>query len=83
MRMVKWSVLLTSVLALFGLLGAASASAGSPWWHLLSGVRPGYLHAGVAKDEVQELKVGATGGTLILEDAETGNYEVFTWDRDG
>ena len=42
------------------LLGSvASAGAASPWWHLTSGSRPGHLHAGVAKDEVQEIAVGA------------------------
>ncbi len=51
---------LTSALALFA-LGAASAQAESPWWHLSSGARPAYLHAGAGKpgppgvDEVQEI----------------------------
>jgi hypothetical protein len=40
---------------------AAPAFAESPWWHLATGSRPSYLHAGIAKpaipgeDEVQEI----------------------------
>ena len=47
---------------------AAPAFAQSPWWHLTSGTRPLYLHSGVARNEVQDLTVSATGGSFrILE----------------
>ena len=36
-----------------------------PWWHISSGARPTYLHAGAARDEVQELKVNGTGGDVL------------------
>ncbi len=51
---------------LAGLLGAASANADSPWWHLSSGARPTVLQPGVAKNEVQELTVSATEGDVVL-----------------
>jgi hypothetical protein len=33
----------------------APAFGQTPWWHVTSGVRPATLHAGVARDEVQEI----------------------------
>ncbi len=51
--------------ALLG-VGAAPASADSPWWHLSSGARPAVLQPGVAKNEVQELTVSATKGDFLL-----------------
>jgi hypothetical protein len=43
--------------------GTGSAFAGEAWWHLTSGARPAYLHAGgKAVDEVQEMTVNATEG---------------------
>ncbi len=51
---------------LAGMTTASPASAASPWWHLATGARPTYLHSGVARDEVQELKVSATGGFYTL-----------------
>jgi hypothetical protein len=41
--------------SLFGMVGVAFA--GSPWWHVISVSRPTDLHAGAARDEVQELAV--------------------------
>ena len=55
------SVALLALLA----FSASSALAATPWWHVTSGARPTYLHAGVARDEVQELKVNATGGDVL------------------
>jgi len=53
-------LLIVVTLCSLSLLGsAASANAASPWWHLTSGSRPGHLQAGVARDEVQEIAVGA------------------------
>jgi hypothetical protein len=56
-------VLLT-VLAVGG--ASSVAFAASPWWHLSSGSLPGNLHAGVARGEVQELTVSATGGEFVV-----------------
>jgi hypothetical protein len=47
---------------------ASTASAASPWWHLTSGTRPGYLKPGLARSEVQKLTVQATSGTYYLEE---------------
>jgi hypothetical protein len=66
------SVLLACGMAIVfvGLVGASSALAASPWWHLTSGSRPSYLKAGLAKNEVQDVTVtGAPGEEFILADA--------------
>jgi hypothetical protein len=52
----RWAVLGASLLGfLIPLATAASAQAESAWWDVTSGARPGYLHPGVAQDEVQQL----------------------------
>ena len=63
-----------SVLALVALSGvlaltasAAQAESLSPWWSLESNARPTYLHPGGGTNEVQEIKVSATGGEWLLE----------------
>jgi hypothetical protein len=61
------SVLLVVV---FALTAVASASAAEPWWHLTSGSNPGVLQAGQGHDEVQELAVSATGGSIALLEEE-------------
>jgi hypothetical protein len=45
------------VVALLSLAGVSTsgASAASAWWHLSSGARPTYLHAGLAREDVQEI----------------------------
>jgi hypothetical protein len=48
------------------LFSAAPALAATPWWGLTSGSWPTNLHAGVAKDEVQELTVSATSGDYFV-----------------
>ena len=59
------SVTLVALLSVLG-SGASAAQAETPWWHLASGARPAYLHAGKAKPgipavpgepEVQEIVV--------------------------
>jgi hypothetical protein len=62
------SVTLFALLGVFG-LGVSSASASSPWWHLTSGARPTYLHAGAAQSEIQELVTspGAYRGGQVTE----------------
>jgi hypothetical protein len=55
-RQVKRGVLGVVLVCVLGwLVGVASASAQSPWWHLSSASRPTYLQPGQAKDEVQEI----------------------------
>jgi hypothetical protein len=46
------------------LAGAPPAAALSPWWHLTSGARPGYLKPGLARNQVQEIVTtpGELGG---------------------
>jgi hypothetical protein len=58
MRSVKRGLLVVvgTATLLAGLLaGSSSAFADGGWWHLTSGTRPGYLRAGVAQNEVQEI----------------------------
>jgi hypothetical protein len=71
-----------AVVAVAVLTYAPAASAGSGWWHLTSGVRPGYLKPGSARDEVQEIITtpGETLGTpatafeLYVEGKEVGLF---------
>ena len=58
------------VVVMFG-IGATSACAASPWWHLTSESLPSYLPADVhpaeGKNEVQDVTVtGAAGGLIFL-----------------
>jgi hypothetical protein len=53
----------------FQTLTPPAPNAETPWWHLTSGARPSYLHAGAGEpqaDEVQEVTVNATGGEFAL-----------------
>jgi len=40
----------------------------SAWWHVAAGARPSFVHAGAARDEVQEVMVDATGGRCLGEE---------------
>jgi hypothetical protein len=62
----------------------ARARAESPWWHLTSGARPSYLHAGAREpgvSEVQEFTIGSEGVSLLaspsLTTQEVENNEFF------
>jgi hypothetical protein len=44
----------------------ASAEVLQPWWGVTSTARPSKIRAGIAKDEIQQLKVDATGGEYAL-----------------
>ena len=66
---------LLAILAALALAGASPAAAEAPWWHLYSGSRPTTLAAGVATDEVQEMTVSATSGSVFL--AEPKAFEEF------
>jgi hypothetical protein len=57
--------------------GAASAALG-PWWHVVQGVRPANIAPGSGKDEVQEVKVAASGGEVLVEGQKKN--AVFPWD---
>ena len=61
---------LVAILALLAtLLGAGSALATSPWWHLRSTVRPTGLGVGAAMKEVQDVTVtGAAHELFVLAD---------------
>jgi hypothetical protein len=61
----KIAIPLIALLVVFA-FSASSALAASPWWHLSSTARPSYLKAGVGANEVQEIKVGATGGNVFV-----------------
>jgi hypothetical protein len=74
MRRVTRTIGLLAVVLLASLALAASAWGNAPWWHLISGARPAYLHVGggeaakpevPAVDEVQEVTLGE-GGTVIV-----------------
>ena len=63
------------VVALLGAgasLTATPAQAASPWWHLTSGTRPANLQSGLARDEVQELKVEGHPGQVVVVGSEIG-----------
>lgn len=56
--------------ALVGCLGgASSAAAVSAWWHVSAVSYPSAFHGGVARDEVEELKVNADGGDVLWASA--------------
>jgi hypothetical protein len=54
-------------------LGASSASAASPWWHLTSNLRAGSIKPGHAKDEVFQLTVEGSEGLYLLEGEGSGS----------
>jgi hypothetical protein len=67
LRLIKRSILgLAASAVLLLALGTAVASASSAWWHLTTGVRPGYLNPGSERDDVQDVTVNATAGTFVL-----------------
>jgi hypothetical protein len=64
---VKRLVLLaTLAIVLMATAGESSASAAQPWWHMSVSSRPVDLKSGVAKDEVQQIKVAATKGEVTV-----------------
>jgi hypothetical protein len=58
---------------------ASPASAQSPWWHLTSGSRPTNLQPGLAKNEVQQVAVSATGGEFVLIENKEFKFAFFKW----
>src|ERR1700735_3204890 len=65
LRLVLFAVVLVALLA-----GASSAVAAEPWFHMVSVSRPGNLHAGQAKNELQEVSVTPEE----IEAGEAGSY---------
>jgi hypothetical protein len=57
----------------------ASAETLSPWWHLTTDVAPTVLKAGLGTDEVQELKVVASAGEVLVEGPHE-SHAAFPWD---
>jgi hypothetical protein len=47
-------------------LAVPGASAAQPWWRLTSGSTPAVMQEGAAIDEVQEIKVEASGGEVVV-----------------
>jgi hypothetical protein len=66
------AVVVAAVLAIV-IAPSAAAEALSSWWGVTSGARPTNLSGGPGKDEVQELKVSATGGEFALVEIATFN----------
>ncbi len=72
-------VLLVAALASVTGVSTASAEELSPWWGVTTGARPTNLQSGVAKGEVEELNVSATGGEFALIETEKFNVRIFPW----
>jgi hypothetical protein len=72
-------VMVVSLMVLAG--GVSPAFAGSPWWHITTGSRPSVLQGGIAKDEVQELTVSATGGNFVLGREENEKFVGFAVEK--
>jgi hypothetical protein len=66
-RMVRRSILGgLAVVLLLVVCNVSSALALSPWWRLTSGARPTHIQPGLARGEVQEVTISATGGLAFL-----------------
>jgi hypothetical protein len=76
MSLFKKSILCVMVvtvsLTVLAAVGSA-AFAATPWWHVSSGSLPENLHAGLARSEVEELTISATGGHYIILSSEAGH----------
>ena len=70
MSFIKRSVLCVLGVMLLSLVGAGSAFAEAPWWHLTSSTRPTYIQPGEAQNSVVDLTVSATKGEVLLAEPE-------------
>jgi hypothetical protein len=82
LSMTLGTMVLLALLAV-GAVGASSAGAATcggcaPWWHVVQDVRPSNIAPGSGKDEVQELKVAASGGEVLVEGQKKN--AAFPWD---
>jgi hypothetical protein len=69
LKRTRLAILLSSFLLLpFLLPSVASAETLSPWWHVVSVSQPTNLPAGLAAEEIQEIKVTATGGEVTVSE---------------
>jgi hypothetical protein len=64
------------------LLVPSNAFANSAWWHLTAQSRPSVIQPGSARDEVQELKVNATGGEIELQVEGKGKLAIFPYNAE-
>jgi hypothetical protein len=69
---------LASFFVFLSVLGhVTSARAAEPWWGLTSESWPTNLHSGLARDEVQEITVSATGGQFIVSGSGSAKFVAF------
>jgi hypothetical protein len=81
-RLVKRSLLGVAVVACFAAasgVSVASAEELTPWWGVTTGARPTNLQSGVAKGEVMELTVSATGGEFAVIETPQFKSHLFAW----
>jgi hypothetical protein len=77
-RLLKRSIVCVSAMAmLIVCAGVTPALAAKPWWQPTVDSAPAILQPGLAKDEIQEVKVGATGGSFTLSGH--GLEHAFAW----
>jgi hypothetical protein len=65
-RIIFWALVAGTLATIAGTATAHAEEALSPWWSVTTGEEPTSLHAGVAKNEVQQLTVKATGGNVVV-----------------
>ncbi len=82
-HMTRLRVVALSAATLMAMLASGSpARAVSPWLHIDASARPSRLQAGLAKDEVQQVTVSATGGEFILVEPSHFRTATFKFDAD-
>jgi uncharacterized repeat protein (TIGR01451 family) len=59
--------------------GSASAEGLAPWWGVSSAARPSELEGSPGSDEVYELTVSASGGSMVLVSSEPGGVKLVPW----
>jgi hypothetical protein len=72
-----------ALLVLLGVLAfsASPASANEPWWHLTAQTRPSVIRPRADREEVQELKLNASGGEVLwgLGEFNPGEFVMFPY----
>ncbi len=61
-----WMVALISTMIAVLAIGASSAFAASPWWHVAIGMRPSTIVAGAAQSDVQVVTATGISGQFVL-----------------
>ncbi|HXS45970.1 MAG TPA: hypothetical protein VN756_00735, partial [Solirubrobacterales bacterium] len=72
-RLASLAAVIAAATLLFTLLPAASASAESPWWQVLTGARPTNMWEPSSDTEVQELKTELFAGLIFAAKIEVGS----------